>query len=155
MTRLTIVRERPDGSDLSLLMARHAAEMQADTPPESTHMMTAAALAADRAAAFFVLRDAGVPVAMGAFRRIGPDHAELKSMHVLAERLGEGLARRMLEHLIASARAEGIARLSPETGGHPRFAAALRLYRAAGFRDCAPLAGYRPDPHSRFLTLTR
>jgi putative acetyltransferase len=60
----------------------------------------------------------------------------------------------MLDHLIASARAEGITRLSLETGSQPGFAAARALYRRAGFSDCGPFATYRPDPNSVFLTRT-
>jgi len=150
---VTIARESPIGADLSLLMARHTAEMHADTPPESIHMMDASQLAAQPGIAFFVMRDAGEPVAMGAFKRIGPDHAEIKSMHVLAERRGQGLSRRMLDHLIAEARAAGIARLSLETGTQAMFEPARMLYLAAGFQECPPFEGYVEDPNSVFLTI--
>ena len=36
---LTIAKESPIGADLALLMNRHTADMHADTPPESIHMM--------------------------------------------------------------------------------------------------------------------
>lgn len=150
---MTIARESPAGTDLSLLMARHTADMHADTPPESIHMMDAAQLAAQPGVCFFVLRDAGEPVGMGAFKQIGPGHAEIKSMHVLAERRGQGLSRRMLFHLIAEARAAGIARLSLETGTQAMFAPARRLYLSAGFQECPPFAGYVEDPNSVFLTI--
>jgi putative acetyltransferase len=150
----TIRADDPLSEDLAVLMARHSAEMFALSPPESVHMLPAAGLAIP-AVAFFVLRDAtGKPVAMGAFKRLDPGHAELKSMHVLAEFRGQGLSRAMLDHLIASARAEGITRLSLETGSQPGFAAARALYRRAGFSDCGPFATYRPDPNSVFLTRT-
>lgn len=141
-------------AELAHLMARHSAEMFALSPPESVHMLPAAGLAVP-AVAFYVLRDAsGQPVAMGAYKRLDPGHAELKSMHVLAECRGQGLSRAMLDHLIAMARAEGIARLSLETGSQPGFAPARALYRRAGFQDCDPFGSYRPDPHSVFLTRT-
>ena len=89
---------------------------------------------------------------MGAFKRLSGDHAELKSMHVLSELRGRGLSRRMLDHLIAEARAAGITRLSLETGSQPGFAAARGLYTAAGFAECGPFEDYRPDPASVFLT---
>lgn len=150
---ITIARESPTAPDLGLLMARHTADMRADTPPESVHMMDAAQLAAEPGISFFVMRDQGVPVGMGAFKRIGADHAEIKSMHVLAEARGRGLSRRMLDHLIAEARDAGIARLSLETGTQALFEPARRLYLSAGFRECPPFEGYSLDPNSVFMTI--
>jgi putative acetyltransferase len=146
-----IARESPLGPDLALLMGRHTADMHADTPPESIHMMDAGQLAAP-GIAFFVMRDAGVPVAMGAVKRIDGGHAEIKSMHVLAEARGRGLSRLMLEHLVAEARAQGFRRLSLETGVQPTFVAARALYARSGFIECPPFEGYGPDPNSVFMT---
>jgi len=145
-------RESPLGEDLALLFRRHDADMRADTPPESIHMLPRAALEGP-GIAFFVLRQGGAPVGMGAVKRIGPDHGEIKSMHVLAEARGRGHSRRMLEALIAHARAEGMARLSLETGVQPTFVAARGLYARAGFVECPPFGDYRPDPNSVFMTL--
>ena len=149
---LRITRESPLGADLELLFQRHVADMNADTPPESIHMLPRAALV-DPAIAFFVLRDGAAPVGMGAVKRIAPDHGEIKSMHVLTETRGRGLSRQMLEALIAHARAEGLARLSLETGVQPTFIAARGLYARAGFVECGPFGDYRADPNSVFMTL--
>lgn len=151
-SQLRINRESPLGADLELLFQRHSADMHADTPPESIHMLPRAALE-DPAIAFFVLRDGEVPVGMGAVKRIATDHGEIKSMHVLAETRGRGLSRRMLEALIDHARAEGFAWLSLETGVQPTFVAARGLYARAGFVECGPFGDYLPDPNSVFMTL--
>ncbi|MEY4982090.1 MAG: hypothetical protein RIR62_356 [Pseudomonadota bacterium] len=148
---LTIAAESPLGADLALLFQRHTADMHADTPPESIHMMDAGQLATPEVT-FFVMRDGGVPVGMGAFKRIDADHAEIKSMHVLAEHRGRGLSRRMLDHLVERAAAAGFARLSLETGVQPTFIAARALYAKAGFAECAPFEGYVEDPNSLFMT---
>jgi putative acetyltransferase len=148
---LSLSAESPLGADLGLLMQRHTADMHADTPPESIHMMDAGQLA-QPGITFFVLRDTGVPVAMGAIKRIDDGHAEIKSMHVLAEARGRGLSRRMLDHLMAEAKAAGFARLSLETGVQPTFVAARTLYASAGFTECPPFEGYGPDPNSVFMT---
>ncbi len=150
---LTVALESPLGPDLALLMQRHTADMHADTPPESIHMMDAGQLATP-GIWFFVMRDDGVPVAMGAFKRLNATHAEIKSMHVLAEARGKGLSRRMLDHLVAEAQAKGFTRLSLETGVQPTFVAARALYANAGFTDCPPFEGYAPDPNSVFMTRT-
>jgi putative acetyltransferase len=150
---VTIAEEPPLTPDLELLFQRHTADMHADTPPESIHMMDKGALAAP-GIRFFVLRDeSGAPLAMGAFKRINDSHAEIKSMHVLAEARGRGLSRAMLDHLVAAASEDGFVRLSLETGVQPTFVAARALYRKAGFADCAPFEGYDEDPNSVFMTL--
>lgn len=149
---ISIERESPLGADLALLMERHTADMHADTPPESIHMMDAGQLAKP-GISFFVMRDTGVPVGMAAYKRINDHHAEIKSMHMLAETRGRGLSKRMLTHLLDEARAEGFRRLSLETGVQPTFVAARALYAKAGFSDCGPFEGYGPDPNSVFMTI--
>ena len=148
---VTIAAETPLGADLALLFQRHTADMHADTPPESIHMMDAGQLAVPEVA-FFVMRDGGVPVGMGAFKRIDAGHAEIKSMHVLAEHRGRGLSRRMLDHLVDQAARQGFSRLSLETGVQPTFIAARALYAKAGFTECPPFEGYWDDPNSIFMT---
>lgn len=147
----TIAEEHPLTPDLALLFERHTTDMHADTPPESIHMMDKGALAAP-GIRFFVLREDGVPLAMGAFKRIDATHAEIKSMHVLAEARGRGLSKAMLDHLVSAATADGFSRLSLETGVQPTFIAARGLYQRAGFTDCPPFEGYEPDPNSVFMT---
>ncbi len=143
--------EHPLTPDLALLFERHTADMHADTPPESIHMMDKGALA-DPGIRFFVLREGGTPLAMGAFKRIDAGHAEIKSMHVLAEARGRGLSKAMLDHLVAEARKDGFTRLSLETGVQPTFVAARALYARAGFEECPPFEGYWDDPNSVFMT---
>ncbi|PKP69080.1 MAG: GNAT family N-acetyltransferase [Alphaproteobacteria bacterium HGW-Alphaproteobacteria-4] len=148
---ITLSRESPLAPDLALLHARHTQAMHADTPPESIHMLPASALAAP-GISFFVMREGGVALGMGAFKRIDATHAEIKSMHILHEARGRGLARVMLDHLMAEAKAAGFVRLSLETGAQPSFAAARALYARAGFAECGPFEGYGPDPMSSFMT---
>lgn len=149
---VTIARESPVGGDLALLFQRHTADMHADTPPESIHMMDASELDIPEVH-FFVARAAGVAVAMGAFKLLSdPGQAEIKSMHVLAEARGKGLSKAMLTHVEAAARAAGVARLSLETGVQPTFVAARQLYERAGYSICGPFEGYWDDPNSLFMT---
>jgi putative acetyltransferase len=154
--RFRIAAESSLGPDLALLMARHTADMHADTPPESIHMMDAGQLAT-ASVSFYVLRDTAVgdrAIGMGAFKRLGGDHGEIKSMHVLAEYRGQGLSRRMLDHLQAEARAAGLGKLSLETGAQAMFEPARRLYERAGFAYCDPFGDYVLDPNSVFMTRT-
>lgn len=149
---VTIARENPAGGDLALLFERHTADMHADTPPESIHMMDASELDIP-AVHFFVAREEGQPLAMGAFKLLSdPAHAEIKSMHVLTEARGRGLSKAMLAHVETAARAAGILRLSLETGVQPTFIAARALYDRAGYAVCGPFEGYTDDPNSLFMT---
>ncbi len=150
---ITIALESPLHPGLFDLMSRHTEAMHADTPPESIHMLDASALAGP-GISFFVMREDGRPVGMGALKRLDGAHGELKSMHVLSELRGRGLARRMLDHLVAEARAVGLGRVSLETGAHESFLPARKLYETAGFVTCPPFADYREDPLSAYMTLS-
>lgn len=144
--------ESPLAEDLALLFERHTADMHADTPPESIHMLPKEALISPDID-FCVLRLDGQPVAMGALKMLDADHGELKSMHVLSEHRGQGLSRRLLEELIGRAKGKGLSRVSLETGVQPTFVAARNLYARAGFAECPPFGSYRPDLNSVFMTL--
>jgi putative acetyltransferase len=90
---------------------------------------------------------------VAALRRLSADHGEVKSMHTAEAMRGRGVASALLRHLIAHAAAEGMRRLSLETGAWPYFAPARALYARHGFVACPPFGDYRPDPNSVFLTL--
>lgn len=149
---LILALESPLTEDLELLFQRHTQDMHADTPPESIHMMPRETLVHPDID-FFVLRDGGRPVGMGAIKRIEDGHGEVKSMHVLTEERGRGLARLLVDRMIDSAQARGYARLSLETGTQEMFLPARKLYERAGFVECGPFADYRLDPYSVFMTL--
>ncbi|WP_241963235.1 GNAT family N-acetyltransferase [Paracoccus suum] len=151
LTTIAIAEASPLDEAADLLFARHTADMHADTPPESIHMLPREALAAP-GISFYLLRVDDGAAAMGALKRSG-SWGELKSMHVLSEYRGQGLSHRLLSHLIEVARAEGLARLYLETGAPPTFGAARALYARAGFVDCPPFGNYAPDPNSVFMTL--
>lgn len=135
------------------LLQRHLDLMHASSPPESVHALDPAALDTPDVA-FFSLRDGDAVLGMGAVKRIDAAHAEIKSMHVVAEARGRGLARVLLDHLLAEAQSLGYARLSLETGIEPVFAPARALYERAGFDYCPPFEGYGDDPNSVFMTRT-
>ena len=86
-------------------------------------------------------------------KELSPDHGEVKSMHTAQAVRGKGVARRLLEHLIAEARQRAYGRLSLETGSMEGFLPARALYGSFGFQFCAPFADYKLDPNSVFMTL--
>ncbi|WP_430649973.1 GNAT family N-acetyltransferase [Bradyrhizobium tropiciagri] len=125
------------------------AYMQALYPPDSNHLAAAEVLAVPDAVFLVARRDAEV-IGSIAFRLIAPDHAEMKRMFVRADARGYGLGRRLLDAPEEMARRRQIAHISLETG--IRQAEAIGLYRAAGYLECPPFAGYAPDPLSLFMT---
>jgi putative acetyltransferase len=151
MTTAIIQPESPLNADLTLLFERHTQAMHFQSPPESIHMLDASKLAAPDIT-FFVMRDGADAIGMGAVKRIDDAHGEIKSMHILAERRGQGLSRQILDHLLDHARNMGLKRLSLETGAQSSFMPAQSLYRSAGFVDCAPFEGYTLDPNSVYMT---
>jgi putative acetyltransferase len=90
---------------------------------------------------------------IGALRRLSANLGEVKSMRTHPGALRQGVGAALLERIIATARAEGLARLSLETGSGPAFAPALALYRAHGFTPGAAFGGYTQSPFNQFLHL--
>ena len=62
---------------------------------------------------------------------------------------GYGAGRALQQRIEETARCEGVRMLRLETG--IKNAAALALYRGAGFRERGPFGSYRPDPLSVFM----
>jgi putative acetyltransferase len=89
---------------------------------------------------------------VGALKSLDPSHGEVKSMRAAPGALGLGAGGRMLRHLVDTARAMGMNRLSLETGNSPLFAAANRLYERDGFIRCGPFGGYADTPFTHFYT---
>lgn len=144
--------EDPRTPDVRRLLTTHLTFARGQTPPADAHALDVDGLL-DAAVRRFTLRQDGVLLAIGALKRLDADHAEVKSMHTVAAARGRGVGRRMLDHLIAVARAEGCRRLSLETGSMAAFAPARALYASAGFTPCEPFAQYRLSPNSVYMTL--
>ncbi len=142
----------PCAPDVRRLLDTHLAEVRAPTPPEDAHALDVDGLR-DASVTFFSMRRGGVLLAVGALKRLDPDHAEVKSMHTVAAARGQGIGRRMAEHLIGVAREEGYRRLSLETGSMVEFAPARALYASVGFKPCGPFGDYPASPNSTYMTL--
>ena len=141
-----------DRDDVRALLALHFTEMRADSPPEACHVLPIADLR-DPAIRFFSLRDkTGTLLGVGALKALDPAHGEIKSMRTAPTALGLGVGGALLAHLIATARAIGLTRLSLETGNSPLFAAANRLYQRDGFVACGPFGGYSETPFTLFYS---
>lgn len=134
------------------LIRAHLSQMFSQTPPESVYALPIEGLTAP-GVTFWSVWAGGEIVGCGALKEIDPTHGEIKSMHTLARFRGLGYGRAMLDFILAEARRRGYRRLSLETGGTAPFAAALALYKGAGFTATGPFGDYEFDPHSVYLTL--
>src|SRR5690606_41879599 len=99
------------------------------------------------------LRDADHRAGCGAPQHLDPGHVEIKAMRTATSHLRRGVARAMLAHLLAEARAAGYTRASLETGSMPYFELARTLYQTAGFRPCPPFGRYVEDPNSSYFSI--
>ncbi len=141
-----------NGERIQALLAEHLDDMRAQSPPESTHALDLDGLR-QPGLRFWTAWRGQTLLACGALKRLGADHAEIKSMRTPRALRGLGAGKAMLAHLIDQARTLGYSRLSLETGSMASFAPAQQLYRSFGFVECGPFANYREDPNSVFMTL--
>lgn len=100
---------------------------------------TVARLIADREAVTLVAREQGSLIGF-AIMTFGDERAHLVLLAVRPEARRRGVARRMLAWLFKSAAAAGIASIHVEL--RARNAAAIALYRCAGFVQTLSIPGY-------------
>jgi putative acetyltransferase len=139
------------GAEIRALLAEHLHSMHQLSPPESVHALDLDALLKAEITFWTVWSD-GELLGCGALKELTPTHGEIKSMRTSSGHRRKGVARAMLEHIIAEARRRSYTRLSLETGSMPAFEPARRLYESFGFTYCLAFADYADDPNSVFLT---
>lgn len=133
------------------MLREHLDSMAPTAPAESRHALDLTGLrGAD--VTFWSIWDGPALAGFGALKHLTGSHAEIKSMRTSASHLRQGVASRMLQHIIQEAAARGYSRLSLETGSMAFFEAARRLYLSFGFVPCPPFGNYKPDPNSVFMT---
>ncbi len=134
------------------LLREHLVHMYELSPPENVF-----ALDLDRLRtpdiSFYTAWEDNTLIGCGALKELTPTHGEIKSMRTPAKLRGKGAGRAVLERIIQSAQERGYTLLSLETGSHPEFTPAHRLYQRFGFEVCGPFGDYVEDPHSVFMNL--
>jgi putative acetyltransferase len=139
------------GAEIAALLTEHLECMAQVSPPESRHALDLERLRRPDIT-FWTMWDGPQLAGCGALNELDSAHGEVKSMRTARTCLRRGVARSLLQHIIAEAKRRGYRRLSLETGSMPYFEPARSLYRQAGFNECAAFVGYRPDPNSTFFT---
>jgi putative acetyltransferase len=89
-------------------------------------------------------------VGCAALRRVDEATCEMKRVYVRPRARGENLGRRLIESILAEARAAGYSRICLDV--LPEFAAAQRIYESLGFQPAAPVT-FNPIPGTKYLAL--
>lgn len=140
------------GPEIRVLLEEHLRNLHELSPPESVHALDLTGLRRPEIT-FWTAWEDGALLGCGALKELDAAHGEVKSMRTASAHRRKGVGRRMLEHIIAEARARCYARLSLETGSMAAFLPARRLYESFGFAYCVPFADYTDDPNSAFMSL--
>ena len=135
------------------LLREHLANMYELSPPEHVFAFDASKLRAPGVTFWTAWADDQL-LGCGALKELDPWHGEVKSMRTPAHARRKGAGKALLAHILAAAHARGYLRLSLETGSHPDFGPAHRLYEGHGFVRCGPFGSYAENASSVFMTLT-
>lgn len=136
-----------DSPETLALLERHLEEMHRCSPACKVHALDATRLK-QPGVTFYAARCKGELAAVGALKRLGNRHGEIKSMRAPDAHRGTGAGEAILLHLLATARTEGLTWLGLETGRHEVFEPAHRLYAKHGFAPCDAYADYVIDDFS-------
>lgn len=152
MSNFEIREDDLSGPATRALLRLHLEGMHATSPPGSVFALDLSGLRTPRVTVWTAWIGDAI-AGIGALKDLGDRTGEIKSMRTHPDFLRQGVAARLLEHLIHVARARGMTRLSLETGSGPAFEPALKLYRRRGFVDGEAFADYRRSAFNQFLHL--
>jgi putative acetyltransferase len=133
------------------LLEYHVRCAQAVSPPESCHALDVEGLRRPEIT-FWTIWQGEELAGCIALKMLDAEHGEIKSMRTADAFLRQGVASKLLQHLLAEATRRGVRRLSLETGAEDYFTPAREFYTKFGFTEREPFGNYRVDPNSVFLT---
>ncbi|HEX8833794.1 MAG TPA: GNAT family N-acetyltransferase [Abditibacteriaceae bacterium] len=148
---ITIKIDDLSAPEIAAFIQEHINEMKATSPPESKHALDLEGLKKPDVT-FWAVWDGTTLTGCGALKELDARHAEVKSMRTAATYRGQGIAAKLLQHIVHEAEQRGYERLSLETGSMPFFEPARALYEKFGFAPCAPFSTYKEDVNSVFMT---
>ena len=139
------------GPDVIQLLREHLQGVALHSPPESIHALDLDGLRRPEITFWSVWHDDQL-MGCGALKELDHRHGEIKSMRTSAAHLRQGVAARLMQHILEQAERRGYERVSLETGSMEGFATARHLYARFGFVSCGPFAGYVEDSNTTFMT---
>lgn len=154
---ITICLDDATSPEVCALINNHILDMHSSTPPEHAYAVDAHALQADDISFWTAwAKGAGtncnndILLGCGALRQMSQNSAEVKSMRTHHDYLRQGVAARILEHIIAQARLRQFNLLSLETGTGAEFNPAISLYEKYGFQKGEAFGNYSESPYNQF-----
>jgi putative acetyltransferase len=141
-----------DDAQVQDLLRLHLAGMHANSPPGHVYALDLSGLK-HPSVSFYASWEGDQLHGFGAIKEIAPGHGELKSMRTAPAHLRQGVAAKILQHLVSVARTRGYRRVSLETGSGPSFDAALALYRRHGFTSGGAFGDYTASEFNQFMHL--
>jgi putative acetyltransferase len=140
------------GPEIARLLTVHLDFMSRQSPPEFSFALDLDALRAPEISFWTVWED-DVLIGCGALKTLSKTEGEIKSMHTIAARRGDGIGSAIVAHIIAEARRRGLAKLYLETGSMEAFLPARALYARHGFVPCDAFADYEASEYNTFMSL--
>src|SRR5437773_1054892 len=92
------------------LLKEHLVSMFVHSPPESVHALPIEGLRSPDIT-FWSVSENGELLGCGALKELEPQHGEIKSMRTASAHLSKGVARAVVEHIIAEAKRRGVSAL--------------------------------------------
>ena len=148
---IVISAEHSLTDDLAGVLQSHWLFCNANTPIEHVYALDASKLFAPDLAVFSARLD-GELAGVGALRKLDTQHAELKSMHTLSRYRGTGIGKALVAHIEDVAKAQGLTRISLETGTNEAFKPARNLYKSLGYEPCEAFGEYVLSEHNMCMT---
>jgi putative acetyltransferase len=148
---MEIRKDDLSGAEIAALLREHLQSAALHSPPESIHALDIEALRRPEIT-FWCAWDGAQLLGCAAIKQLDPEHGEIKSMRTASAHQRQGVAHRLMTHILEEAMRRGYRRLSLETGSMAAFAPARNLYARFGFEPCGPFASYLEDPYSVFMT---
>jgi putative acetyltransferase len=100
MTEFKIVEDDLSGDGTIQLLKIHLAGMHASSPPKRADVTV------------WTVRLEDAAVGIGALKSLGDAHGEIKSMRTHPDHLRQGIAARLLDHILLEARKRGLRQLT-------------------------------------------
>jgi len=147
---LRIIEDDLTSDAIINFLREHLEDMKAITPPENVFALDLDGLRVPEIT-FWSIWDSDDLVGRGALKELDDLSAEIKSMRTSTKHRGKGVASKVLEHIIRTAKSRAYESLYLETGSFEAFAAARALYEKYGFEYCGPFADYEESPDNVFM----
>lgn len=150
---MNIIEGELEQHDVVALIEFHTREMFVNSPPGTSYALDLSGLLIPELSFYTLRNEDGDLMGCAALKELSDTHGEIKSMRTADAHLRKGVAKTLLEHIIAESRKRGYQRLSLETGMSEAFVPANKLYAAFGFELGEVFGDYHASDFNIFYHL--